>query len=224
MNWRIKMKMSVISTKLNWWSLFLEGKYQKQVLTNTSTVKDLSVNLCEEFQHQKGALFLETIVAEHNAEVQGLVVVIQYSRRQSLCVTSRLCHPPSSYCLPSSPSISSVARKLPSGQQLVIGTVLPFKETTVVTRAKIKVGNIAPSQMRSHLQPKGSRQQVPLQEMRSNLMQTSSLNHPGANKTGLQHQSRKGKTCKKHFAHTLQWDTNPQKLLVTKIGNWEEKQ
>ena len=179
MNWRIKMKMSVISTKLNWWSLFLEGKYQKQVLTNTSTVKDLSVNLCEEFQHQKGAIFLETIdydydygiVAEHNAEVQGLVVAIQYSRRQSLCVTSA--------------SISSVARKLPSGQQLVNGTVLPFKETTIVTRAKVKVGNIAPSQMRSHLQPKGSRQQVPLQEMRSNLMQTSSLNHPGANKTGL---------------------------------------
>ena len=171
MNWRIKMKMSVISTKLNWWSLFLEGKYQKQVLTNTSTVKDLSVNLCEEFQHQKGAIFLETIVAEHNAEVQGLVVAIQYSRRQSLCVTSA--------------SISSVARKLPSGQQLVNGTVLPFKETTIVTRAKIKVGNIAPSQMRSHLQAKGSRQQVPLQEMRSNLMQTSSLNHPGANKTGL---------------------------------------
>ena len=87
MNWRIKMKMSVISTKLNWLSLFLEGQYQKQVLTNTSTVKDLSVNLCEEFQHQKGALFLETIVPQHNAEVQGLVVVIQYSRRQSLCVT-----------------------------------------------------------------------------------------------------------------------------------------
>ena len=181
MNWRIKMKMSVISTKLNWLSLFLEGKYQKQVLTNTSTVKDLSVNLCEEFQHQKGAIFLETIdydydydygiVAEHNAEVQGLVVAIQYSRRQSLCVTSA--------------SISSVARKLPSGQQLVNGTVLPFKETTIATRAKVKVGNIAPSQMRSHLQAKGSRQQVPLQEMRSNLMQTSSLNHPGANKTGL---------------------------------------
>ena len=40
-----------------------------------------------------------------------------------------------------------MARKLPSGQQLVTGTGLLFKETTVVviTWAKIKVGNISPS-------------------------------------------------------------------------------
>ena len=38
-----------------------------------------------------------------------------------------------------------MARKLPSGQQLVTGTVMPFKETALVMRAKIKVGNISAS-------------------------------------------------------------------------------
>ena len=54
-------------------------------------------------------------------------------------------HPPSWYCLPPSPCNSSMARKLRTGQQLVTGTVFPFKETTLVMRAKIKVGNISAS-------------------------------------------------------------------------------
>ena len=46
---------------------------------------------------------------------------------------------------------------------------------------------------RSHLEPNGSSFSAGRQDMRSSLMQTSSLSRAGANKTGLQYQSRKGK-------------------------------
>ena len=115
-------------------------------------------------------------------------------------------HPPCSYCRASSLRISSMARKLPSGQQLVTGTGLLFKETTVVviTWAKIKVGNISPSHRDLIYNTKAWQAgsvQATRQDMRSSLMQPSSLNHAaGANKTGLQHQSRKDKNTQTLFS------------------------
>ena len=56
-------------------------------------------------------------------------------------------------------------------------------------RVKIKVGNISAS----YRDPILNQTAAGRQDMRSSLMQTSSLSRAGANKTGLQYQSRKGK-------------------------------